>query len=230
VTQITDHLAEITHRVALALERSARHGDEITIVAVSKQKPAADVRLAAAAGLTHFGENYLQEALPKIAEIGDCGISWHYIGRLQSNKTRQVAEHFDWVETVDRARIAERLNAQRPAASGPLNVLIQLNPDAEPQKGGVAPDEALALGQLIAELPRLQLRGVMCIPPDGQSLAEKRASFGAVMRTAEQLRRAGLPIDTISMGMSSDFELAIECGATSVRIGTALFGERQPGR
>jgi len=226
VTDITDHLADITQRVAFALERAGRAGDELTIVAVSKQKPAAAVRAAAAAGLRHFGENYLQEALPKIAEVADPAIVWHYIGRIQSNKTRQIAEHFDWVETVDRPRIAERLDAQRPPERGPLNVLIQVNLDDEPQKGGVGETGAIELAQRIVELPRLKLRGLMCIPPAGQRPAAQRASFDAVTALALRLREQAYPLDTISMGMSSDFELAIAAGATSIRIGTALFGAR----
>lgn len=226
MTQITDHFADIRRRVALALERAGRAGDTVQIVAVSKQQPAAAIHAAADAGLTHLGENYLQEALPKIAEVANPDLEWHFIGRIQSNKTRQIAENFGWVETVDRARIAERLNAQRPAGHSPLNVLIQVNVDAEPQKAGVHPGQVLPLAAAIAELPQLNLRGVMCIPEAGLSEADLRASFETVAALAQRLSAEGHKVDTISMGMSSDFELAIECGATSVRIGTALFGAR----
>jgi pyridoxal phosphate enzyme (YggS family) len=226
VTQITDHLADIERRIALALERSGRSGDAVTIVAVSKRQPVASIAAANAAGVTHFGENYLQEALAKIGEVDRPGIEWHFIGTIQSNKTRPIAEHFAWVETVDRARIAERLAGHRPSALGPLNVLIQLNLDADPRKGGVGREAILPLAGTIASLPQLKLRGVMCMPPANQNEAEARASFLAAAAEAERLRASGFDVDTISMGMSGDFEIAVECGATSVRIGTALFGPR----
>lgn len=229
MTQITDPLAEIQRRIELALKRSAREQESVTVVAVSKRQPATAVRAAAAAGLRHFGENYLQEGLAKIAALaalGEPALDWHFIGQLQSNKTRAVAENFAWVETVDRERIADRLNAQRPEQLPPLKVLIQLNLDAEPQKGGVDRDGLLPLARHIAELPNLALRGVMSMPPAGQSPDERRASFVAVAAEAASLREHGFDIDTVSMGMSGDYELAIECGANAVRIGTALFGAR----
>lgn len=226
MTQITDHLAEIERRVSDCLIHNQREHETVEIVAVSKRHPASAVIAARAAGLTHFGENYLQEALGKIEAVDDPDIEWHFIGQLQSNKTRPVAETFSWVDTVDRARIAERLDAQRPASAAPLNVLIQLNLDAEAQKGGVSPDECYRLADRIAELPRLRLRGVMSIPQAGQPDAERRARLLEVTAVAAELRSRGHTIDTVSMGMSDDFELAIECGSTMVRIGTALFGER----
>lgn len=226
MTQITDHLADIERCVEKALARGNRAGERVTIVAVSKMQGAAAVRDAAAAGQIHFGENYLQEGLGKIAAVDDPTLVWHFIGRIQANKTRLIAEHFAWVETVDRLRIAERLNEQRPATLPPLNLLIQLNHDAEPQKAGVTLPELLPLARAIAALPRLRLRGLMSIPPAAQTDAERRASFSAVRDAARGLVAAGLPVDTISMGMSADFETAIECGATSVRIGTAIFGAR----
>jgi pyridoxal phosphate enzyme (YggS family) len=210
----------------LAVKRYGNAVDDITIVAVSKQQSVAAVRDAQAAGLVHFGENYLQEAAPKIAELAGSGLCWHYIGTIQTNKTRQIAGQFDWVETIDRARVAERLSEQRPAARGPLNVLIQFNPDAEPQKGGVAASELLPLARAIGGLRGLSLRGLMCIPAAGQDNDSLRATFKSVTAAAARLRDAGFAIDTISMGMSADFELAVECGATSIRVGTALFGER----
>jgi hypothetical protein len=198
----------------------------VILVAVSKRQPATAVIEAAAAGLTHFGENYLQEGLEKMRAVADSAIEWHFIGKVQSNKTRQIAANFSWVDTVDRARIADRLDAQRPDDLGPLNVLIQLNLDSEPQKGGVGADELLGLAEHIASLPRLRLRGVLGMPPAGNDAEQNRASFNAIAAAAERLQRAGFDIDTISMGMSADYELAIECGSTCVRIGTALFGAR----
>jgi pyridoxal phosphate enzyme (YggS family) len=226
VTHITDHLADIERRIAIALQRCGRSGESVTTVAVSKMQSADAVRSAAAAGIVHFGENYLQEALEKIAAVANPALAWHFVGRIQSNKTRPLAENFSWVDTLDRARIADRLDAQRPESGGPLNVLIQVNLDNEPQKAGVGEGELLALAQHIARLPRLRLRGLMSIPPEDQTEAARRASFLAVHAAASRLRAAGIPIDTLSFGMSADFELAIACGATCVRIGTALFGER----
>jgi hypothetical protein len=226
VTQITDHLAEIRRRIELALKRSSREHETVTLVAVSKRQPASAVRAVAATGLKHFGENYLQEGLAKMAAVDDPTLEWHFIGKLQSNKTRAVAERFTWVDTLDRDRIADRLSAQRPDHLPPLNVLIQLNLDDEPQKGGVERARIEPLARHIVQLPRLRLRGVMSMPPADQSADERRASFVAVAAEATRLRALGLPIDTVSIGMSDDFELAIECGSNAVRIGTALFGER----
>lgn len=226
MTQITDHLADIQSCIDRALVRSNRSDATVILVAVSKRQPATAVIEAAAAGLTHFGENYLQEGLEKMRAVADSAIEWHFIGKVQSNKTRQIAANFSWVDTVDRARIADRLDAQRPDDLGPLNVLIQLNLDSEPQKGGVGADELLGLAEHIASLPRLRLRGVLGMPPAGNDAEQNRASFNAIAAAAESLQRAGLDIDTISMGMSADYELAIECGSTCVRIGTALFGAR----
>ena len=198
----------------------------MTLVAVSKMQSADAVRSAAARGVLHFGENYLQEGLGKIAAVANPGLAWHFIGRVQANKTRPIAEHFAWVDTVDRERIADRLDEQRPVGAAPLNVLIQVNLDNEPQKAGVGADAILPLARHIAGLRRLKLRGLMSIPPEGQSTDARRASFLAVRAAAERLRAAGFAIDTLSFGMSADFELAIACGSTCVRIGTALFGER----
>ena len=226
MTHITDHLPDIQRRIDCALDRAGLPRRSVTLVAVSKRQPAAAVIEARAAGLQHFGENYLQEGEEKIAAVADSTIAWHFIGQIQSNKTRAIAEQFDWVETVDRARIADRLDAQRPPNLPPLNVLIQLNLDSEPQKAGISRDELLPLAQHIVKLPRLRLRGVMGMPPAANSAAENRASFRAIAAAANQLKHAGFDIDTVSMGMSADFELAIECGSTMVRIGTALFGAR----
>ena len=224
--QITDQIADIEERIDRTLDRSGRSGETVTIVAVSKRQPATAVASAAAAGLRHFGENYLQEAVEKISAVANSGLNWHFIGQIQSNKTRSIAENFSWVETVDRARIADRLNDQRPDGLEPLNVLIQLNLDREPQKGGIAAGELLPLAEHISALPGLQLRGVMGMPPANFSPTQNRASFSAIAAEAAKLKSHGFAIDTISMGMSSDFELAIECGSNCIRIGTALFGPR----
>ena len=224
--QITDQIAKTRSRVEESLARAGEPRDAVTIVAVSKRQPAGSVVEAIAAGLRHFGENYVQEGLDKISEVGDSTVQWHFIGRIQSNKTRLIAEHFSWVQTLDRKRIAVRLNEQRPDALAPLNVLIQVNVDREPQKGGVTVDELLPLAQSIGNLPRLKLRGVMGMPPAGNNPEENRASFLAIRKAADSLKSAGFCVDTISMGMSSDFELAIECGSNCVRIGTAIFGSR----
>lgn len=226
MTHITDHLANIRARVDVALRRSNRVGETVTIIGISKRQPPAAVVEAAAAGLTHFGENYLQEGMAKIDAVELPGLHWHFIGTVQSNKTRVIAENFAWVDTVDRSRIAERLDARRPVGREPLNVLIQLNLDDEPQKGGVGRDGILPLAEHIAALPRLRLRGLFSMPPAGQQQSARRASFLAAAAEWERLRERGFEIDTLSMGMSGDFELAIECGATTIRIGTALFGER----
>lgn len=230
MTDITDHLADIERRIDVALEACGRSGESVTLVAVSKMQSTDAVRSAAAQGVVHFGENYLQEGLDKIAAVANPALAWHFIGRIQSNKTRPIAEHFAWVDTVDRERIADRLDDQRPPGLAPLNVLIQVNLDAEAQKAGVGADAILPLARHIAALPRLKLRGLMSIPPDGQSTDERRASFLAVRAAAERLRAEGIAIDTLSFGMSADFELAIACGSTCVRIGTAIFGARPAAR
>ena len=230
MTHITYHLADITRRIDSALERCGAPDRHVTILAVSKSHPPSAVAAAAAAGLEHFGESYLQEALPKIAAVADPSISWHFIGRIQSNKTRPIAENFSWVQTVDRARIAERLSAQRPDRLGPLNVLIQLNVDREPRKAGVDPEALPALAEHVARLPRLKLRGLMGMPPAGMTGDAARRSFLAIAAAGESLASRGIEVDTLSIGMSADFELAIECGSNLVRLGTALFGPRPAGR
>lgn len=198
----------------------------MTIVAVSKQQSADSIALAYAAGIRSFGENYLQEALPKIDRLTDLAIDWHFIGAIQSNKTKVIAERFAWVHTVDRSRIAERLNERRPEWAPPLNVLIQVNLAAEPQKGGVAEDEIGPLAEVIESLPKLLLRGLMTLPPADQPVAEKKVHFSAMRDLLRQLHDRNPAADTLSMGMSSDFELAVACGSNMIRIGTALFGPR----
>jgi pyridoxal phosphate enzyme (YggS family) len=227
VTEITAHLADIVERVARATARAQRAIDSVQIVAVSKQQPASAIAAAYAAGLRHFGESYVQEALPKMAQLTGLDITWHFVGRLQANKTRAVAEHFDWVHTVDRLRVAERLNEQRPQFASPLNVLIQINQGDEEQKAGARARDAAALAHGISALPRLALRGLMTLPP--QSGEEAASWFASLAALRVRLVADGVPLDTLSMGMSADYEPAIAAGATFVRIGTALFGARGPG-
>jgi pyridoxal phosphate enzyme (YggS family) len=223
VTDITDHLADIVERVARAARHVQRSPSSVTIVAVSKQQPSSAIVAAHRAGIAHFGESYVQEAIRKMDAVADLPITWHFVGKLQTNKTRQVAERFDWVHTVDRLRIAERLNEQRPAFAAPLNVLIQVNQGEEAQKGGAAVKEVAMLARAVAELPRLKLRGLMTLPPQSGAPAEWFAELAA-LRT--RLERDAFVLDTLSMGMSADFEEAIAAGATLVRIGSAIFGER----
>lgn len=225
MTDITDHLAEIVERVARAAERAGHSVTSATIVAVSKQQPASAIAAAHHAGLRHFGESYVQEALPKMAQLSGLPITWHFVGKLQANKTRLVAQAFDWVHTLDRLKIAERLSEQRPPSAPPLNVLIQVNQGGEPQKSGVLAADVATFAHAIHGLPRLKLRGLMTLPPQSGTPAQWFTELAALRA---QLERDGIPLDTLSMGMSSDFEAAIEAGATMVRIGTALFGARSP--
>jgi pyridoxal phosphate enzyme (YggS family) len=222
VTQITEHLRDIVERVARA-SVLAQHAKHVTIVAVSKQKTSADIAEAFRAGQHDFGESYAQEAAPKIEALRGLDITWHFIGALQANKTRIVAENFQWAHTIDRAKIAARLNDQRPHFAPPLNVLIQVNQAREPQKRGVGEDEILPLAHEIAALPCLKLRGLMTIPP---THGDPARWFRELAASLERLRAAGLDLDTLSMGMSSDFEQAIAAGSNCVRIGTAIFGAR----
>lgn len=214
-------------RVARAAQRHGRDPAAVRVVAVSKRQDAARVRALANAGAHAFGENYLQEARAKMNALGDLDLEWHFIGRLQSNKTRPVATHFDWVHTVDRLRIAERLSAQRPAEMPPLKVLIEVNVSAEASKGGVAPGELAALARAVAALPRLELRGLMCLPAPATGAHEQRRPFARLAALAAALRAEGLALDELSMGTSGDLEAAIAEGATMVRPGTALFGPRR---
>lgn len=228
MTRITDHLASVRARAREALRRAGRPPDDIMIVAVSKQQSVEAIQEAYRAGQRHFGESYVQEALPKIETIDARDIVWHFIGRIQSNKTRAIAEHFQWIHTLDRDRTAERLDAQRPHYAPPLNVLIQVNLAAEQQKGGVAPEGAESLVEAVLGLPRLRLRGLMAIPPAGRPPSETEAYFDALAALRNRLAAGGFELDTLSMGMSGDFEAAIEHGSNCVRIGTAIFGERGP--
>lgn len=213
-----------TCRQALA---AASTGGTIALVAVSKTRSVDDVGALAALGQRDFGENYVQEALPKIAACAGLNLSWHFIGPLQSNKARDAARHFDWVQTVDRAKLVPLLAAGRPAGKPPLNVLIQVNIDDEASKSGCSPAEIPALAERIAAEPRLRLRGLMAIPQPYPDLERRREAFIAMKTLFDRLRAQHPDVDTLSMGMSDDFALAIECGATMVRIGSALFGPRQ---
>jgi len=215
-------------RIAKAVHDAERSPNSVTLLAVSKTCPAEAVRAAFAAGQRAFGENYVQEALDKIAALADLRkqLEWHFIGPLQSNKTRSVAEHFDWVHSVDRLKIAQRLSEQRPADLPPLNICLQVNISEEHSKSGVSPAQARALAHAIAALPRLRLRGLMAIPEPAAELAEQRIPHRQLADLFNALRADGLDLDTLSAGMSADLEAAVLEGATLVRIGTAIFGAR----
>ena len=213
-------------RVVAATRAAGRNEDCVTLLAVSKGQGAETVRSLAQLGVEHFGESYLQEAVPKLDALSGMELSWHFIGRLQANKTRTIAERFAWVHGIDRLRIAERLAAQRPRLAPPLNVCLQVKLAADATRGGASAAEAPALVTAIAALPRLRLRGLMCMLPEGLSAAQQLDRFGAVRALYQRLNRAGAALDTLSMGMSGDFETAIAAGSTLVRIGTALFGSR----
>ena len=225
------NLTSLSERITLAARRAARLPASITVVAVGKTFPAEAVLALARCGQRHFGENYLQEALAKIeavrAAAPDLPLTWHFVGPVQSNKTRPIAEHFDWVQSVERLKIAQRLSEQRPAHLPPLNVLLQVNISGEAAKSGVAPGELPALARAVAGLPRLRLRGLMAIPEPSDDPVEQRLPLAAMRRLFDEQQAAGFTDwDTLSMGMSADLEAAIEQGATMVRVGTALFGER----
>jgi PLP dependent protein len=226
-------LAALRRRIGAAAAAAGRNVDDITLLAVSKGHPPEAVAAARALGLADFGENYLDEALQKIAALrrGDADVDasalrWHFIGRLQANKTRAIAEHFDWVHGIDRLKVAERLSAQRGHWQAPLNVCIQVNVAGETRKAGIAPEATPGLIAAVSQLPRLRLRGLMCVLPYGASAAEQASGFGALRLLLERAIRAGAALDTLSMGMSGDLEAAVEQGSTLLRIGTALFGER----
>ncbi|UTW06215.1 YggS family pyridoxal phosphate-dependent enzyme [Pseudomonas benzenivorans] len=227
MSTIAENIAKVGARIREAAQASQRDCASIGLLAVSKTKPAGALRQAHAAGLRDFGENYLQEALEKQAELGDLELTWHFIGPIQSNKTRAIAEHFAWVHSVDRLKIAERLSAQRPPQLPPLNVCLQVNVSGEASKSGCAPEQLPALAEAVARLPHLRLRGLMCIPEPTDDPTAQRAAFARVRQLQEGL---GLDLDTLSMGMSHDLEAAITEGATWVRIGTALFGARDYGQ
>jgi pyridoxal phosphate enzyme (YggS family) len=220
-------LQSVRARIDKAAAAAGRRPGSVRLLAVSKLQPVSMIRQAAAAGQVEFGENYVREGCDKVAALADVpGLVWHFIGQLQSNKTREVAAHFDWVHTIDRGRVAERLNAQRPAHLPPLQVLLQVRLADEPGKGGVAPSAAASLAATVAALPRLQLRGLMCIPPPTVGLELQRLPFRELRQLLQALQATGFDLDTLSMGMSDDLEAAILEGATIVRVGTAIFGPR----
>jgi len=220
------NLQAVQQRIAAAARAAGRDPGSVTLIGVSKTQPVAAVREAIAAGLHDLGENYVQEAVAKLEEIADPGVSWHLIGPLQSNKTREVAARFQWVHTVDREKIASRLSEQRPHYAPPLQVCLQVHLGGEDTKSGVAPEAVGALAGQVAALPRLRLRGLMCIPPVEEDAARQRHWFAELRRLRDGLNARGHALDVLSMGMSADYELAIAEGATHVRIGTAIFGPR----
>ena len=214
-------------RIADTCRSAGRADDCARLVAVSKTFPVASILEAHAAGQRVFGESYVAEALPKLEQLAGLGLEWHFIGPLQSNKTRQIAAHFDWVHGVDREKIAMRLSNQRPSDMPPLQVCIQINISNEASKSGVAPGQALALAHATAAMPNLRLRGFMAIPEPGLADSMQRSRFRQVAELLAAARREGLELDTLSMGMSADLEAAIQEGATLVRVGSAIFGARQ---
>jgi PLP dependent protein len=228
MSDLAHNLDAVLQRIGRAAQSARRDPHSVFLLAVSKTFPAEDVRAAHAAGQRAFGENYVQEALAKVTALADLrsSLEWHFIGPLQSNKTRPVAETFDWVHSVDRLKIAQRLSEQRPENLPPLNVCLQVNVSGETTKAGVAPADAAEAARAIAALPRLRLRGLMSIPEPAGSVEEQRAPHRQLREIFERLRAGGLELDTLSMGMSADLEAAVLEGATMVRVGTAIFGAR----
>ena len=226
MTTISAKLQAVIARIDEAARKFGRNPDEITLLAVSKTWPASAVRQAAAAGQRLFGENYVQEGVDKATELAALGLQWHFIGPLQSNKTRAVAEAFDWVHSVDRLKIAQRLSEQRPESLPPLQLCLQVNISGEASKSGVAVGEVGLLARQVALLPRVKLRGLMAIPAPTDDFSQQRQAFAQLREVFEQLNRDGLPLDTLSIGMSHDLEAAIAEGAAMVRVGSAIFGER----
>jgi len=226
VTNITNNLKDLRQTIAEMARSCGRDPRQVGLVAVSKKHPPSAIREAYQCGQTDFGENFVQEALEKLEALADLPLVWHFIGRVQSNKTRPIAEHFHWVHTIDRPKIAQRLSEQRPAGAPPLNVCIQVNVGDPEHKAGVAPDQAPALAREVAALPGLRLRGLMCMPPESSDPGVQRSYFRTLAQLREQIQGQGISLDTLSMGMSGDMEAAIREGATLLRIGTAVFGPR----
>jgi pyridoxal phosphate enzyme (YggS family) len=225
-TSVSANLAQVRKRIELACLAADRPANAVHLLAVSKTMPAQAVRDAYAAGQVAFGENYIQEGVDKIASLADLPLEWHCIGPIQSNKTKLVAENFAWVHSIDRLKIAERLSAQRPANLPALQICLQVNVDGGSNKSGVTPVELLALAQAVAQLPRLQLRGIMTIPEPAENEAAARAVHRQAKDLFDGLKAAGLNVDTLSMGMTGDLEAAVAEGSTCVRVGTAIFGQR----
>jgi pyridoxal phosphate enzyme (YggS family) len=226
LTDASARLAQIRARITAAAAAAGRLPESVRLVAISKGQSALAIRELAALGQRDFGENYSQEAQPKLTALQDLGLTWHFTGQVQANKTRFIAENFAWVHTLDRERIAIRLNEQRPQYAPPLDVCIQVRLAEESGKGGIAPEQIGALAGAVTECPRLRLRGLMCIPPPRERFEDQLDWFRRLAECMENLNRRGLALDTLSMGMSADLEAAIAAGATMVRIGTALFGPR----
>jgi hypothetical protein len=227
MTTIRNNLQSVRERIAAACAGAQRPVNEVTLLAVSKTFGPEAVREAHAAGQGAFGENYIQEAVEKMALLADLPLQWHCIGPIQSNKTRLVAQHFHWAHTVDRLKIAQRLSQQRPEGMAPLQVCIQVNIDGGATKAGVAPDEALALAQAVAQLPNLRLRGLMTLPDPAPDFIAQCAVHARARALFDQLNEAGMALDTLSMGMTADLEAAVAEGSTLVRVGTAIFGSRK---
>ncbi len=223
---IEKNIKQVRQQIVEAAREFDRDPDSILLLAVSKKKPASDIRLAWELGLRDFGENYLQEAEQKMAQLSDLGICWHFIGAIQSNKTRPIAEAFDWAHCIDRLKIANRLSEQRPSGRAPLNVCIQVNLDREASKAGVGLAEVGKLAAAIRDLPGIRLRGLMAIPAPRETFEQQRAAFARLRQAMAALRQDGFDCDTLSMGMTQDMRAAIAEGSTLVRIGTAIFGER----
>jgi len=226
VIRVTENLRKIRDLLAKSAVDAGRDAESIRLLAVSKKQPVSSVIEAAAAGQCDFAENFVQEGLEKIAGAGRDDLCWHFIGHLQSNKTQAVADHFDWVHTVDRFKIAERLSNQRPKQLRDLNICLQVNIDGEPGKSGVAVIEVIALARKMAALPKIRLRGLMCLPKMRSDVDAQREPFARLRELSDTLRTDGIAVDTLSMGMSGDFQAAILEGSTIVRIGTAVFGPR----
>ncbi|WKE66178.1 YggS family pyridoxal phosphate-dependent enzyme [Gallaecimonas kandeliae] len=230
MTTIAERLSAVSQRIKAAAQDAGRNPDSVTLLAVSKRKPLKDIEAALALGLRAFGENYVREGVEKIQGLAQSrpghGAQWHYIGPIQSNKTAPIAEHFDWVQSLDRAKLAQRLNDQRPSHLNPLQICIQVNISGESSKSGLAPEEVETLAALVASLPHLELRGLMAIPKATDDQEEQHRQFAAMKALFDRLKEKHPQIDTLSMGMSGDLEAAIMEGATMVRLGTALFGTR----
>jgi len=226
VIRVTENLRKIRDLLAKAAEDAGRSADQVKLLAVSKKQPASAIAEAAAAGQNDFGENQVLEGVEKIKLIADPTLVWHFIGHLQTNKTRAVAEHYDWVHSIDRLKTAQRLSRQRPDDLPDLNICVQVNVDDEQSKSGVAITDAADLARQIADLPRLRFRGLMCLPAVREDFEAQREPFRRLCLLADQLGGNGLPVDTLSMGMSADFRAAVFEGSTMVRVGTAIFGAR----
>ncbi len=225
---LQQRLFQVNNEINRIAQKHQRNPDDVMLLAVSKTKPAEDVRKMAEIGQKAFGENYVQEAVEKIEQLSDLGLEWHFIGPIQSNKTQIIANHFDWVHSVDRLKIAKRLSAQRPPSLPPLNICIQVNISMEQTKSGCSPDELPLLIKEISSLPNLTLRGLMAIPESSDTFEQQRLPFRKMAQLLDQANQTGEKLDTLSMGMSNDLEAAVAEGATIVRVGTALFGARTP--